>query len=120
MKFAEVLNSDGTINQKNLRSAQQTDRYILKGENIEKYEPRFTYHGCRCLEISYIGSPELLKVKGHVVHTSFEPTSCVESTIQKYSLGSPQSSSKYTRRLPLNFLLLRIQTSFGLALISLF
>lgn len=51
MKFAESLYDDGTINQENLRNAKATDTYILKGEGIERWEPRFTYHGFRYIQV---------------------------------------------------------------------
>jgi alpha-L-rhamnosidase len=52
LRFGEVLNGDGTLYTANLRSAQQTDTYTLKGEGSETYEPRFTYHGFRYVEVT--------------------------------------------------------------------
>ena len=45
LRHAEALNPDGTIYTENLRSARQTDTYVLKGDGEEVYEPRFTFHG---------------------------------------------------------------------------
>jgi len=71
MRFAELLYDNGMINQENLRSAQAQDVYILKGEGKEKYEPRFTYHGFRYVELrGYPGVPKLDTVKGKLVHSS--------------------------------------------------
>ena len=52
MKFAESIYDNGLINQENLRTAAATDTYIAKG-NIagEAWEPRFTYHGFRYVQI---------------------------------------------------------------------
>ena len=52
MRFAELLYEDGTLNQENLRSARAEDHYILKGEGDETWEPRFTYHGFRYVEVT--------------------------------------------------------------------
>jgi len=57
MKFAELLHEDGTVAQENLRSAIATDRYILKGGATETWEPAFTYHGFRYVEISGLPAP---------------------------------------------------------------
>src|SRR5215211_6870633 len=52
LRHAEALDPDGTIYTENLRSARQTDTYILKGEGKEVYEPRFTFHGFRYVEVT--------------------------------------------------------------------
>jgi alpha-L-rhamnosidase len=75
MRFAELLYSDGMINQENLRSARATDVYILKGEGEEVYEPRFTYHGFRYVEVTgFPGVPNVESIRGRVVHSAVEPT----------------------------------------------
>ena len=72
LKHAELIYPDGTVNQENLRSAKATDRYILKGEGTELYEPRFTYHGFRYVQIEgFPGRPDLNTLRGRVVHTDF-------------------------------------------------
>ena len=46
-----------------------TDHYILKGEGTEVWEPRFTYHGFRYVEVTgYPGEPTLATLEGRVVH----------------------------------------------------
>ncbi|MEX0986035.1 MAG: family 78 glycoside hydrolase catalytic domain [Bacteroidales bacterium] len=57
MKFAELLHDDGTVAQENLRTATATDRFILKGGKPETWEPAFTYHGFRYVEIEGLPSP---------------------------------------------------------------
>jgi alpha-L-rhamnosidase len=52
LRHAEVLNPDGTLYTANLRSAAQTDRYTLRGEEREVFEPHFTYHGFRYVEVT--------------------------------------------------------------------
>ncbi len=52
MRFAEMLNPDGSIYTTNLRTARATDTYILKGGGTEVYQPRFTFHGFRYVEVT--------------------------------------------------------------------
>lgn len=52
LRFGEVLNPDGTVYRDNLRRARATDTYILKGGGTEVWEPHFTYHGFRYVEVS--------------------------------------------------------------------
>ena len=74
LRFAELLFPDGTLNQDNLRSAQAEDHYILKGEGEETWEPRFTYHGYRYVEVTgFPGTPTLATIRGRVVHSAVEP-----------------------------------------------
>ncbi|MCX8053696.1 MAG: glycoside hydrolase family 78 protein [Armatimonadetes bacterium] len=74
LKHAENLYPDDTVNQENLRSAKATDTYILRGEGTEVYEPKFTYHGFRYVQVE--GLPEKPapdSIQGRVVHTAIEP-----------------------------------------------
>ncbi len=74
LRFAELLYEDGTINQENLRSARAEDHYILRGGGEEVWEPRFTYHGFRYVELTgFPGTPKLDTVRGRVVHSSVHP-----------------------------------------------
>jgi len=70
LRFAEMLNPDGTIYTTNLRAARCTDTYILKGAGEEIWEPRFTYHGFRYVEVTgYPGKPALDAITGVVVQS---------------------------------------------------
>ena len=74
LRFAELLYDNGTLNQENLRSAQAEDHYILMGEGEEVWEPRFTYHGFRYVEVmGFPGTPKLDSIRGRVVHSAVEP-----------------------------------------------
>src|SRR5207248_3329065 len=69
VRFAEVLNPDGTLYTANLRSAQNTDEFILRDDGDAVFEPRFTHHGFRYVELSgYPGQPSLDAVTGRVVY----------------------------------------------------
>jgi alpha-L-rhamnosidase len=73
LRHAETLKPDGTLYVDNLRSAKATDTYILKGKGTEVYEPRFTYHGFRYVELTgYPGQPDLSCLEGRVVHDDLE------------------------------------------------
>ncbi|MDB6068815.1 MAG: Alfa-L-rhamnosidase [Pedosphaera sp.] len=56
LRHAEILNTNGTIYTKNLRGAPSIDHYICKGTGTETWQPHFTFHGFRYVEIS--GLPE--------------------------------------------------------------
>ncbi len=74
LRFAELLYDNGLLNTENLRSARAEDHYILKGEGEETWEPRFTYHGFRYVEVTnFPGTPKLDSVRGRVVHTAVSP-----------------------------------------------
>jgi alpha-L-rhamnosidase len=75
IKYAEMLNPDGTIYTDNLRAARSTDTYILKGKGIETFQPRFTFHGFRYVEITgYPGNPTLDAITGCMINSAL-PTS---------------------------------------------
>ena len=83
LRHAEALNPDGTIYTENLRSARQADTFILKGEGEETFEPRFTIHGFRYVEVTgYPGEPPLGALTGRVVHSATPPTGSFECSSQ--------------------------------------
>jgi alpha-L-rhamnosidase len=68
LRFAEILNADGTIYTANLRDADATDVYILRGGKEESFAPHFTFHGFRYVEVTgYPGTPSLDAIQGDVV-----------------------------------------------------
>lgn len=70
LKFAEDLTADGYANQLNLRSARCSDTYVLKGEGVEKYAPKYTYHGFRYVQAEIEGNAEILELVAEHVHTN--------------------------------------------------
>jgi alpha-L-rhamnosidase len=69
LRHAETLKPDGTLYLDNLRGAKVADTYTLKGKGTETYEPRFTYHGFRFVELTgYPGTPRLSTLEGQVVN----------------------------------------------------
>ncbi|MFV0363155.1 MAG: family 78 glycoside hydrolase catalytic domain [Suipraeoptans sp.] len=51
LKYAELKHKSGSVNQISLRRARATDEYILKGNCEEVFEPHFTYHGFRYVQV---------------------------------------------------------------------
>jgi alpha-L-rhamnosidase len=72
LHYSELIDSAGMIDPWTNRRARATDIYIFKGQGIESYEPRFTYHGFRYIEISGPREkPTAAMVEGRVVHADF-------------------------------------------------
>ena len=84
LRHAELLYDDGMINVENLRSARATDVYILKGGGAEEtYEPRFTYHGFRYVELTgFPGTPQPDTLMGWVVHSDVQSAGGFSSSKQ--------------------------------------
>jgi alpha-L-rhamnosidase len=69
LRHAETVNPDGSLYVANLRNARAADTYTLRGEGTEFYEPRFTYHGFRYVEVTgFPGEPTAAAIEGRVVH----------------------------------------------------
>jgi alpha-L-rhamnosidase len=101
LRFAEVLNPDGSLYTVNLRTAKATDVYICRGDGekqdnrtagkheieaeetgshdargFEVYEPHFTFHGFRYVELT--APPQVAvdagTITGIVIHSVTPPT----------------------------------------------
>lgn len=76
MCFGEVLDANGHFYQANMRTAKETDTYVLSGRGEETFEPHFTYHGFRYVEVTgYPGVPSKDAIEGVVFHTDAPLTS---------------------------------------------
>jgi len=83
MRFAEILNPDGTIYRDNLRNADAADIYTLRGGGaVETFQPHFTFHGFRYVEVSgYPGKPTLADLTGEVANSlTGEPTGTISTS----------------------------------------
>lgn len=81
LKFGERVLQDGTIDQTNLFMAAATDVYILKGKGTESWEPCFTYHGFRYVQVEgFPGKPGLDSLTAKVVRSSVEPSGRIETS----------------------------------------
>mgnify|MGYP002400940162 CR=1 FL=1 len=74
IKYAEILDSGGGLYTENLRTAAVTDHYTCKGDGIETFEPRFTFHGFRHVGIAGASRDQILEVTGVVLHSDTPPT----------------------------------------------
>jgi alpha-L-rhamnosidase len=69
LRHAESLQTNGMIYTDNLRSAKVEDVYTLRGGGMETYEPRFTYHGFRYVEVTgFPGKPTLSSIEGRLIY----------------------------------------------------
>ena len=74
MRHAEVL-EDGELCMRPLRHAAATDRYTLAGRGPETWQPRFTFHGFRYVDLE--GWPGELTpdaIRAVVIHSDMERT----------------------------------------------
>ncbi|MGA6222042.1 family 78 glycoside hydrolase catalytic domain [Streptomyces umbrinus] len=78
IRHAEVL-QDGELCVRPLREAISTDRYVLRGEGRETWEPRFTLHGFRYAEITgWRGGDPHHDITARVHHTDMARTGWFE------------------------------------------
>lgn len=71
LKFAELLDSKGLADQANLRAIRPADKYILKGYGTEEWEPKFTYHGFRYVEVEGLpAKPDANTIVAKVIHNN--------------------------------------------------
>ncbi|TMM30625.1 alpha-L-rhamnosidase [Polaribacter aestuariivivens] len=61
LRFGEILKNDGTLLTENLRKARATDTYILNGDGLETWEPKFTYHGFQFVEVTGLSEKPTLE-----------------------------------------------------------
>jgi alpha-L-rhamnosidase len=81
LRHAEMLDDDGTVYTANLRGAPQIDRCIPRDTGSVIFEPRFTYHGFRYLEMTGLTRPPRLdSVVGRVFHSASPEISRFESS----------------------------------------
>lgn len=87
LRHAEVLDDSGELYVTNLRAARATDRYVTRGGGAETWEPRFTFHGFRYVEVSGLdGELPETTVTGIVVHQDLARTgdfSCSDQQVNQ-------------------------------------
>jgi alpha-L-rhamnosidase len=93
LRYGELLNEDGTLNWKTTvachimegwyvqhrpgmpKNALQSSVYILKGTGEEVYNPRFTFHGFRYVEVTgFPGTPTLASLQGLRMNSDLDQT----------------------------------------------
>lgn len=81
IRVAEVLNPDGTLYTANFRSAKATDYYTFATDGMATWEPKFTFHGFRYVEITGVDeAPPADAITGVVVGTDNTPTTVLETS----------------------------------------
>ena len=84
MSHAEMLDDNGTIYTDNLRGAMQTDSYTSRGSagaNGETFEPHFTYHGFRYVQVTGLKhKPRLSDVVGRQVNSAIPEAGTFETS----------------------------------------
>ncbi len=73
LRHGEMLNADGTLYVANLAAAVQTDRYLLDGKGTRTFEPHFTYHGFRYVEVTGLPRKPAPRILTGVVIASSAP-----------------------------------------------
>lgn len=108
MRLAELVHPDGSIDHSTTGTfatgVVQTDEYICAGNGCEVWNPRFTYHGCRYLELSgTVSEPSLDAIKLVVVHTDVAPIGhfeCSDSLINRLHDMAVRTMLSNTHGLP--------------------
>ena len=77
LKFAEMMTPDNQINWgtqgRGAVGVYQHDRYIASGDGPEYYEPRFTYHGFRYVEVTGLTkTPTVDDLTAHLVRSDVD------------------------------------------------
>ncbi len=103
LRYGELLHDDGTLNpmtavcgqiknrerppdSKRPVTAWQEDVYILKGEGVESYVPRFTFRGFRYLEVTGLPAPPAAdSVEGLVLHSAVAPAGAFQCANDLYN-----------------------------------
>ena len=86
IRFAEMLNQDGTLYTDNYRNAKSIDYYTPKANAETSYLPKFTFHGFRYVELSGFDAskqPDKSWVTGIVQYSDFEATGTFSSSHDK-------------------------------------
>lgn len=74
VRFAEMLQADGTLYTDNLRKAKATDYVTFADGEPILFEPSFTFHGFRYVEVSGCAPMSREDVVGVVLCSDLEPT----------------------------------------------
>lgn len=81
LRHAEVLNRDGTMYTANLRAALATDYYTFAEDGTVTYQPTFTQHGFRYIEVTGLEqAPAATGVKGVVLGSDLPSTGTLSTS----------------------------------------
>ncbi|VXB52629.1 Alpha-L-rhamnosidase [Arthrobacter sp. 9V] len=81
IRHAEILTPGGELETETNRTAEATDRYILRGGSTETWEPRFTFHGFRYAQLDgWPGELTADAISAVVVHSDMVRTGWFETS----------------------------------------
>ena len=81
MHYAEDLLPDGHLDPTTNSNAASIDSYVVGGAGAEVFEPEFTYHGFRYVEVTGLPAPPVAgTITGEVVHSSMSGNATFESS----------------------------------------
>ncbi|MFD8563158.1 family 78 glycoside hydrolase catalytic domain [Streptosporangium canum] len=88
LRHAEVLDHEGALHLANLRSARAADEFLPRGgAGAETFEPRFTFHGFRYVEVSGLLEPLTADaIRARVAYAAMEPVgefACSDERLNK-------------------------------------
>lgn len=99
VRHSELLGADGMLDPWTNRLARAVDTFILGGNGREEFEPHFTYHGFRYVEVTgYPGKPTLDDVVGCAVRSAmpaavaFETSDALLNQIERNCVWSMRSN----------------------------
>jgi alpha-L-rhamnosidase len=70
---------DGESDFETNRLAKSTDRYTFRGDDVETWEPRFTFHGFRYVDVEgWVGELDASAFTGVVIHSDLDRTGWFE------------------------------------------
>ncbi|HSY18292.1 MAG TPA: family 78 glycoside hydrolase catalytic domain [Candidatus Acidoferrales bacterium] len=97
LRHAEMLNPDGSLYTTNLRGAPSIDHYVCNGDGVEVWQPRFTFHGFRYVEITGLnGQPQIGAITGIVIGSDTPRTG--EFTCSDPRINQLQSNIQWGQR----------------------
>ncbi len=94
LRHGEMRDENGGLYTTNLRTAAQQDVYIFRGGGREVFEPRFTYHGFRYVEVA--GLAEAPEITACVVHSN--PMETLEFSCSDPQLNRLMQNVLWTQR----------------------
>lgn len=74
LRHAEMTKPDGSIYTANLREARADDSYVCRGDGEEIWEPRFTFHGFRYVEVTGLQETDSFDLTGIVLYSDMAQT----------------------------------------------